>query len=71
MTYTYTTDISGTKYLLETTEMKILRRISGRTLLDKVRSEKIRKSCKAEDMNEWVHRKAKNRMEQTEWRITD
>jgi len=46
--------ISKTKCLLETTEMRILRSISGKTLLDKARSEEMRKSCEAEDINEYI-----------------
>ncbi|XP_060522502.1 uncharacterized protein LOC132699671 [Cylas formicarius] len=43
-----------TRRLLETTEMKILRRISGKTLLDRERNENIRQSCGVDNMNEWV-----------------
>jgi len=46
------TDISKTKRLLETTGM---RRVSGKTLLDKVRSEDIKRSCKEKDINKWAH----------------
>ena len=56
MTYTAETrpDTSKTKKLLETTEMKILRRISGKTLMDRERNENIRQMCKTESINDWV-----------------
>lgn len=61
MTYTSETrpDTSKTKQLLETTEMKILRRISGKTLLDRERSENIRGQCNVDNINEWVLQRKK------------
>ncbi|CAH1276451.1 unnamed protein product [Diabrotica balteata] len=47
-------DASKTRRLLETTEMKILRRISGRSLVYRERSEKISRRCNIEDINGWV-----------------
>jgi hypothetical protein len=37
--------------------MGILMHISGKTLLDKVRSEDVSRSCKVEDTNEWIHQR--------------
>ena len=56
MTYTAETrpDTAKTKQLLETTEMRVLRRIAGKTLLDRERNESIRRACKVENVNEWV-----------------
>lgn len=62
-------DTVKTKRLLETTEMKILRKIVGKTLWDRERSENIRKMCIVEDIKEWVYRRKQewnahiNRME--------
>jgi len=56
MTYTADTrpDTAKTKQLLEITEMRVLRRIAGKTLLDRERNESIRRACKVENVNEWV-----------------
>ena len=56
MTYTAETrpDTAKTKELLETTEMRVLRRIAGKTLLDRERNESIRRACKVENVNEWI-----------------
>ena len=56
MTYTAETrpDTSKTKQLLETTEMRVLRRITGKTLFDRERSENVRERCKVENINNWV-----------------
>ncbi|XP_056639433.1 uncharacterized protein LOC130446927 [Diorhabda sublineata] len=54
LTYTAETrpDTSKTKGILETTEMKILRRIVGKTICDRKRSEDVRKTCKFDNVNE-------------------
>ncbi|XP_030765794.1 uncharacterized protein LOC115889857 [Sitophilus oryzae] len=56
MTYTAETrpDTAKTKRFLETGEMKILRKITSKTLLDRERSNNIRKTCKVDNINEWV-----------------
>lgn len=56
MTYTAETrpDTTKTKQLLETTEMRVLRRMTGKTLLDRERSESIRRTCNVESVNEWT-----------------
>ncbi|XP_057666772.1 uncharacterized protein LOC130900278 [Diorhabda carinulata] len=55
MTYTAKTrpETAKTKRMMERAEMKVLRRIARKTLLDRERSENIRK-CKIYDVNEWV-----------------
>lgn len=47
-------ETSKTRQIMEATEMKIVRRIAGRTLLDRERSEDIRRACHIENVNEWV-----------------
>jgi hypothetical protein len=54
------TDTSKAKHLLEITAISILKHISEKALLDKIRSEDIRKSCKIE--GKWITL-AKNRIE--------
>jgi hypothetical protein len=41
-----------TKRILETAEMKILRKITNETLRNRARSEDIRKTCQLDNMNE-------------------
>ena len=62
MTYTAETrpETAKTKRLLETTEMKVLRGIAGKTLLDRETSENIRRTCGIEeDINCWVLKRKK------------
>uniref|UniRef100_A0AAR5PIR3 Reverse transcriptase domain-containing protein n=1 Tax=Dendroctonus ponderosae TaxID=77166 RepID=A0AAR5PIR3_DENPD len=61
MTYTAETrpETMKTKRLLETAEMKILRRITGKTLLDRARSKDIRTACNVKNINEWVANRKK------------
>ena len=47
-------DTSKTKQLLEITKMGVLRRIRGKTLFDRERSENVRERCKVENINSWV-----------------
>ena len=57
MTYTAKTrqETAKTKKLLETTEMKVLRGIAEKTLLDRETSENIRRTYRIEeDINCWV-----------------
>ena len=56
MTYTAETrpDTLKTKQLLETTEIRVRRRITGKTLFDRERSENVRETCKVENINSWV-----------------
>lgn len=56
MTYTAETrpTTAKTKQLMESAEMKVARKIAGKTLLDRERSENIRQTCNIENINEWV-----------------
>ncbi|XP_044749727.1 uncharacterized protein LOC123310328 [Coccinella septempunctata] len=56
MIYTAETrpDTFKTRRLLETTEMRVLRRITGKTMRDRERSENIRRECKTKNINESV-----------------
>uniref|UniRef100_A0A6P7F5U2 Uncharacterized protein LOC114326842 n=1 Tax=Diabrotica virgifera virgifera TaxID=50390 RepID=A0A6P7F5U2_DIAVI len=47
-------DTERTRRLLETAEMKTLRKIDGKTLWDRVRSTDIRRRCKVDNINNWV-----------------
>ena len=62
LTYTAETrpETSKTKQILETTEMKVVRKIAGRTLFDRKRSEEIRRMCKIDNINDWVLQRKKN-----------
>ncbi|XP_030767906.1 uncharacterized protein LOC115891558 [Sitophilus oryzae] len=56
LTYTAETrpDRAKTKRFLETGEMKIIHKITGKTLLDRERRDNIRQTCKVDSINEWV-----------------
>ena len=62
LTYTAETrpETSKTKQILETTEMKVVRKIAGRTLFDRKRSEEIRRMCKIDNINDWVLQRKRN-----------
>lgn len=64
MTYAAETraDTTKTRQLLEKTEMSTLRRIVGKTRMDRVRSEDIREICNIQRIEEWIVRRRK------EWR---
>ena len=40
--------------MLEASEMKVLRKIVGKTKIYRRRSQKIRESCGVQSINEWV-----------------
>jgi hypothetical protein len=56
MTYAAETrpDTERTKRILETAEMKTLRKIDGKTLWDRARSTDIRRRCKVENIKNWL-----------------
>ena len=56
MTHTAETrpETTKTRRMLETTEMKILQKIDGKTMLDRERNENIRRTCGTEDVNLWL-----------------
>jgi hypothetical protein len=37
--------------------MKVLRKIVGRTKIDRIKSQQIRESCGIQPINEWIKRK--------------
>ena len=43
--------------MLEANEMKVLRKIIGKTKIDRIRSQQIRESCDIQPINEWVERR--------------
>ena len=43
--------------MLEANEMKVIRKIVGKTKIDRIRSQKIRKSCSIKPMSEWMERR--------------
>ncbi|XP_015182496.1 PREDICTED: uncharacterized protein LOC107069571 [Polistes dominula] len=47
-------ETSKTRQIMEATEMKIVRRIAGKSLWYRVRSEDLRKACQIENINDWV-----------------
>ena len=47
-------ETSKTKRILETAEMKIARRIAGKTLMDRIRSDNIRQTCGIDKINDWI-----------------
>lgn len=61
MTYTVETrpDTSKTKKILETNEMKVFRKITGKTLMDRERNENIRTICK---INKYINRMNEERI---------
>ena len=62
LTYTAETrpETSKTKQILETTEMKVMRKIAGKTLFDRKISEEIRRMCKIDSINDWVLQRKRN-----------
>ena len=43
--------------MLEANEMKALRKIVGKTKIDRIRSQQIREFCDIQPVNEWVERR--------------
>ena len=52
MTYTAETRPETTKTMLETTEIKILRKLAGKTMLDREQNKNIGRTCGTEDVNQ-------------------
>ena len=58
--------------MLEANEMKVLRKIVGKTKVDKIRSQQIRESCDIQTINEWVEvRKREWDQNVKEWILRD
>ena len=51
--------------MLEASEMKVLRKIIGKTKVDRIRSQQNGESCCIQPINEWVERRIK--MRRREW----
>ncbi|XP_043494653.1 uncharacterized protein LOC122519338 [Polistes fuscatus] len=47
-------ETSKTRQLMEAVEMKIIRRITGKSLWDRQRSEALRRTCQIDNINDWV-----------------
>ena len=45
------------KQMLEANEMKLLRKIVGKTKIDKIRSQQIKESCGIQPINQWAERR--------------
>ena len=43
--------------------MKVLRKIIGKTKVDRIRRQQIRESCGIQPINEWVERRRRRRRE--------
>ena len=54
-------DTTVTQQLLQTAEMRVIRAIQGKTLLDKIRNEDLRATCGIQDIVSWV------RVRRREW----
>ena len=63
MTYALETraETSKTRQMLEAIGMEILRKIFGKTKIDRIRSQQIRESCGFHPINEWVERRRRIR----------
>ena len=49
------------RQMLEANEMKVVRKILGKTKVDRIRSQQIRESCGIQPINEWVERRRRRR----------
>ena len=47
-------DTLKTRLMLETNEMKVLRKIVGKTKIDRIRNQQISESCGIKFINEWM-----------------
>ena len=58
--------------MLEAHEMIAIRKIAGKTKIDRIRSQQIRESCGIQSMNEWVERREENGTnKEQEWMLRD
>ena len=55
---------------LEAKEMKVIRKIVGKTKINRIRSQEIRESCGIEPINEWVERGRRRRRREWDGLIT-
>ena len=49
------------RQMLEANEMKVLRKIVGKTKIDRIRSQQIRQSCCIQPIYEWMERRRRRR----------
>ena len=59
MTYAQETraEISNTRQMLKANQMKVIRKIVGKTKINRIRNQQIRESCGIQSINEWVERR--------------
>ena len=59
MTYALETraETYKTRQMLEANKMEVLRKIVGKTKIDRIRSQETRESCGIQPINEWVERR--------------
>ena len=50
--------------MFEANEMKVARKIVGKTKIDRIRSQQIRDSCGIQPINEWVERRRRREWDQ-------
>ena len=50
--------------------MKVLRKIVGKTKIDRIRSQEIRESCGIQPINEWVERRRRRRRREWDEHVT-
>ena len=49
--------------MLEANGMKVLKKVVGKTKIDRIRSQQIRESCSIQPIIEWVEKKKKKKEE--------
>lgn len=47
-------DTAGTRWIVETTEIKMVRRMAGKTLADKERNGNLRRNFNIDNINKWI-----------------
>ena len=59
--------------MLDADELKVLRKIVGKTKIDRIRSQQIREPCGIQLINEWERRKIRREWDEhiTEWMLRD
>ena len=59
MTYALETRAEATKVrkMLETNEMEVLRKVFGKSKIDRIGSQQFRESCDTQSVNQWVERR--------------
>ena len=65
------TETQKTKQINESTEMKVLSKIVGKSLKEKIHSPVIREECEIEPINLWIIDRRLNWNDHIEWRTAD